>query len=114
MDAKVNPQIQSRSGIVPLGAVIGRGGEGAVYEVLNSPDRVVKLYHKPIAAEKAAKIEAMASIRTEALASLTAWPAELLRSSSGDDPTTAMGKAGKRREGINELFRHRFRRNCGL
>ncbi|MDX2263414.1 MAG: protein kinase domain-containing protein [Hyphomicrobiales bacterium] len=109
MDTKINLQVQGRSGAIPLGAIIGRGGEGAVYEVANSPDRVVKLYHKPMAAEKAAKVEAMTSMRTEKLAALTAWPAELLRSPSGEPRGLLMPRVVGHKD-IHNLYSPRSRK----
>ena len=58
-----------------LGAVLGRGGEGIIYEVPDKPDQVAKLYLKqPISEEKSQKIAAMASLTDARLHNLTAWP----------------------------------------
>ncbi len=51
--------VRSSNGALELGKVLGRGGEGAVYELPASRDRVAKIYHQPVSADKAAKIEAM-------------------------------------------------------
>jgi DNA-binding helix-hairpin-helix protein with protein kinase domain len=59
-----------------LGQELGRGGEGAVYEVQNRPDAAIKLYQKPLDSEKSAKIAAMAKLGNERLIKLTAWPVE--------------------------------------
>ena len=79
ISATVRREVKDRNGLVPLGKVIGRGGEGSVFGVVNRPDVVAKIYHRPAAAEKAAKIEAMAGMATEGLLAFTAWPLELLR-----------------------------------
>ena len=59
-----------------LGSQLGSGGEGAVYELRDRSDVVVKLYHKPLGPEKSAKIAAMAKFGNERLLKLTAWPTE--------------------------------------
>ena len=56
---------------VNLGQVIGQGGEGAVYEITTHPGLVAKIYHKPLEAERAAKIRAMASMSNDGLTKLT-------------------------------------------
>ena len=76
--------LDSASGKVALGAVLGRGGEGAVYEIPSKPNVVAKIYHKPVDSEKVAKLEALASMKTDGLLLLTAWPTEVLRSANGD------------------------------
>jgi DNA-binding helix-hairpin-helix protein with protein kinase domain len=62
-----------------LGAEIGKGGEGAVYRIQGRPDAVAKIYHKPISAEKAAKIEAMVPLGSGSLSAVAAWPLSLVR-----------------------------------
>lgn len=84
MNVMVRPQVRDRSGLVPLGKELGKGGEGSVYEVTNRPDIVAKVYHKRITADRALKIEAMVAMKTDRLLSLTAWPVELLRTLGGN------------------------------
>ena len=67
-----------------LGSELGSGGEGAVYELRDRSDLVVKLYHKSLGAEKAAKIASMAKSANERLLRLTAWPTEPIRLGSGN------------------------------
>ena len=40
---------------VDLGQLIGRGGEGAVYEIPGRPSFVAKVYHQPVHPDKALK-----------------------------------------------------------
>lgn len=58
---------------IPIGAEVGRGGEGSVAEVLGT-QLVAKLYHKPADSLKAAKLEAMVRRQSPGLSSLAAWP----------------------------------------
>ncbi len=69
-----------------LGPELGRGGEGAVYEVRDRSDAAVKLYQKPLEPEKSAKIVTMAKIGNERLLKLTAWPIEPIRVGSMTGP----------------------------
>lgn len=66
-----------------LGSELGSGGEGAVYELRDRSDVVVKLYHKSLEAGKASKIASMAKFGNERLLKLTAWPTEPIRVGSG-------------------------------
>src|SRR5260370_27251915 len=66
-----------------LGSQLGSGGEGAVYELLDRSDVVVKLYHKSLDAGKASKIANMAKFSNERLLKLTAWPTQPIRVGSG-------------------------------
>lgn len=71
-----------------LGPQLGAGGEGAVFELRDRSDLVVKLYRKGLEKEKAAKIARMAKaanerLLNERLLKLTAWPTEPIRLGSG-------------------------------
>ncbi len=66
-----------------FGSELGSGGEGAVYELRDRSDVVVKLYHKPLDPEKSAKIITMAKFANERLLRLTAWPTEPIHVGSG-------------------------------
>src|SRR5260221_10148842 len=66
-----------------LGPQLGSGGEGVVFELRDRSDIVVKLYHKNLEPEKAAKIVTMAKAANERLLKLTAWPTEPIRLGSG-------------------------------
>jgi DNA-binding helix-hairpin-helix protein with protein kinase domain len=67
-----------------LGSLLGEGGEGSVYEVLNEPDLVLKRYHpNRIDPFRRRKVEAM--IRMPAGAELrkhAAWPLDLVNGST--------------------------------
>ena len=69
-----------------LGSELGSGGEGAVYELRDRSDVVVKLYHKPLAPEKSAKIATMAKFGNQRLLKLTAWPKEPIQFGSRTGP----------------------------
>jgi len=63
---------------IRLGSEIGRGGEGAVYEVEGRTGQAVKLYLAPIDSFKTAKLQIMVRQQTDELTKLTAWPSDLV------------------------------------
>ena len=66
-----------------LGPALGRGGEGAVHEITGRPGFVAKIYHQPIAADKALKLEHMARQAHPSLLDIAAWPVDVLRAQPG-------------------------------
>ncbi|MCP5361454.1 MAG: hypothetical protein H6908_02255 [Hyphomicrobiales bacterium] len=68
---------------IQLGRLLGKGGEGAVYEVPGASSLVAKIYHQPLAPEKAGKLHAMSDMKTDRLLSLTAWPVDVLNGPDG-------------------------------
>jgi len=71
----------SRGVLVSLGPELGRGGEGTVFSLSSDPTLAAKIYHGSIAREKVEKIIEMIALRTDVLASFTAWPEDVLRDS---------------------------------
>lgn len=70
---------------VDIGRELGRGGEGAVFEVPSHIDQVAKLYHdnKLPDAQKQAKLSFMAATGDQKLSSYIAWPQETLHEVPG-------------------------------
>ena len=56
-----------------LGAELGRGGEGVVYD-LPGTALAAKIYHRAAEPAKADKLEAMVRLRAPALSKFSAWP----------------------------------------
>ncbi|SDB22016.1 SH3 domain-containing protein [Belnapia rosea] len=77
-----------------LGNELGRGGEGAVFDVVGQPDAVAKIYLKPPSAQHAAKLSAMAGMATPPLLKIAAWPTGTLRDPSGTVVGFTMPKVG--------------------
>lgn len=77
------PAVTGSKGPVKLGKLLGKGGEGTVYEVVDQPAMVAKLYTKDMPAERAEKLRVMPQLLTPKLASLTAWPHDILRGGGG-------------------------------
>ncbi len=73
------PQVFDHLGkAVALGALLRRGGEGAVFDVAGQPTLVAKLYENPPAQDKADKLGAMIASGTSTLARIAAWPVRTL------------------------------------
>ncbi len=68
----------SAGGAATLGARIGDGGEGAVYRVVERPDRVAKIYTRPMTHEQLEKLAAMVRASDERLRTVAAWPTGLV------------------------------------
>jgi DNA-binding helix-hairpin-helix protein with protein kinase domain len=68
---------------VGLGKELGRGGEGAVYDIHGRPDFVAKVYLKPKPAAHGEKLAAMVAMAEPKLLSLAAWPTSTLHDPSG-------------------------------
>tara|TARA_R110002124_G_scaffold267777_3_gene435187 strand:- start:53632 stop:55560 length:1929 start_codon:yes stop_codon:yes gene_type:complete len=92
-----------------LGSRLGGGGEGDVWDIPAKPDLVAKIYHSPLTADRAAKIQAMSSFRTDALVKLTAWPAGLLRHRTQGPIGLLMPKVSGRKD-IHHLYSPKSRR----
>ncbi|CAI2122075.1 Uncharacterized protein with protein kinase and helix-hairpin-helix DNA-binding domains [Serratia fonticola] len=66
-----------------IGRELGKGGEGAVFEIPSLTSQVAKLYHKTVDPKKQDKLIFMASSANNKLMSYIAWPQETLHSSRG-------------------------------
>jgi len=111
------PQAQTTSalfaqqtGELRRGPRLGRGGEGEVFEVAGQPTLAVKLYHNAVAAERLEKIRAMQDMASDELASIAAWPIDLVlennkpvgflmpRAKGGKEIHTLYGPKSRKRE----------------
>lgn len=62
---------------------LGRGGEGAVYELQNRNGFVLKLYNEPLTKEKISKLKQMVLMRSPAIEAYSAWPVDLALDDKG-------------------------------
>jgi DNA-binding helix-hairpin-helix protein with protein kinase domain len=101
--------LQAASGRVALGRELGRGGEGAVFEISDQPELVAKIYHSAPPPEKADKLLAMLQIATPKVLSLTAWPRDVLRGPDGRVQGLLMSKIAGYKD-IHSLYGPKSRR----
>jgi len=65
------------------GRELGRGGEGAVYELQSHSGLVLKKYNETLSAGKIDKLKLMVSMRSPAIEAYAAWPVDLVRDDTG-------------------------------
>jgi len=89
---------------VGIGRCLGRGGEGAVYSVPAAPQLVAKIYARRPDGQASRKLAAMVQLGTPELASLSAWPQNLLLDrGTGDVAGFLMPRIDGHRE-IHKLY----------
>ena len=67
---------------VQLGALLGKGGEGAVYDLTGDPTRVGKIYHDANSVNTE-KLTVMVRLSNPSLGKISAWPERTLHQSPG-------------------------------
>lgn len=99
------PEVIDLSGRqIHLDALIGQGGEGAVYGIRSSEDLVAKVYHRPLTPDRAAKIQFMSSLSNGTLNQVSAWPTGLLLAKSGRAPVGLLLPRVKDAKDIHKLY----------
>lgn len=68
---------------VALGRVLGRGGEGAVWDVVARSGLVAKIYHRGMDPDLVAKTRVMITQACEGVCEFSAWPEDLILDKSG-------------------------------
>lgn len=66
---------------------LGKGGEGAVYDIEEFVDSVAKIYHTPPPALKQDKLAFMAATVDAQLLNYVAWPQATLHAGRGGKPS---------------------------
>ena len=89
--------------VIRVGEELGRGGEGVVYDVVNRPSQVAKIYLAPIDSQKTDKLRVMVSQCTDALTGLAAWPSDLVLDHKGHVAGLIMRKVTGFRP-VHELY----------
>jgi DNA-binding helix-hairpin-helix protein with protein kinase domain len=87
---------------ISLGEEVGRGGEGLVLTIQGDTENVAKIYHKPVAVEKAEKLRAMV-VNSLDLSRFTAWPSATLHDRSNVIKGFVMPRIAGHRE-VHELY----------
>ena len=89
---------------VRLSAVVGKGGEGSVYEITGQEDTVAKIYDSPVTDEKADKLSTMAGICNNRLLKLSAWPIDTLHEKPGGQIAGFLMQRIREHKGIHVLY----------
>jgi DNA-binding helix-hairpin-helix protein with protein kinase domain len=110
MPPNIDDIVDANGVAVRLGAIIGQGAEGAVYEISSLPNRVAKIYHDPIAPDRATKIKVMASLYDERIDRIAAWPVGLLSTKSHGRPIGLLMPKAANRKDIHKLYSPKSRR----
>lgn len=95
---------------IPLGKLLGRGGEGAVFEIVGQPDLVAKIYHPDKARERQQKIAAMVASGIQTKVSNAAFPLSPLYEGTGTFAGFTMHRIGKQKP-VHQLYSPASRRN---
>lgn len=109
---KSRDQIWVRDGrTLTLGASLGHGGEGAVYELVEDPLLVAKIYNKPVNPTQHHKLETLIELADPKVTEMAAWPSMIVRGVGRSSSTVGftMRKLTSYRP-IHELFSPRSRR----
>jgi DNA-binding helix-hairpin-helix protein with protein kinase domain len=94
---------------VPVSKLLGRGGEGSVYEITNEPNIAAKIYFPDKALARKEKILAMVQARLHVGAASVTYPMGPLYHSNGNFAGFTMQKVGQRRP-VHELYSPSSRR----
>ena len=89
--------LDAQGKLIGLAQELGRGGEGAVFDVVGRPDTVAKVYLKQPTPQMAAKLSAMAGLANDRLLRIAAWPKGTLHDSTGKITGFTMAKFGGHR-----------------
>jgi len=89
---------------IVLGRRLGAGGEGAVYDVSNYKDIVVKLYHKTPPKEQIEKLRAMIQTGSERILKLSTWPVSLMFDGHGQPIGFLMPKLKPNYKEVIQLY----------
>jgi DNA-binding helix-hairpin-helix protein with protein kinase domain/Tfp pilus assembly protein PilF len=92
-----------------LNQQIGRGGEGTVFFCPNDLSLVAKIYHEPIADEKAEKLRWMADNKNDQLLKVAAWIVDTLHDAP-DGKTVGFLMPNIKAKEIHELYSLKSRR----
>jgi DNA-binding helix-hairpin-helix protein with protein kinase domain len=98
---------------VHLGSLVGKGAEGAVYELRDNPSLAAKIYFGPLSKDRLEKIRLMIPLRNARIEKLAAWPQTLLFQKSAKPIGFVMPKFSGHKD-IHHLYSPKSRRNTFL
>lgn len=98
-----NLRYLSTSAPVALGSVVGKGGEGVVWEIAGGSQFVAKIYERAPEAEKVAKLRSMILSAEPSLLAVAAWPTDLIVDQRNIPRGFAMPRVVSRKN-VHELY----------
>lgn len=102
--------LDSAGQTVRLERELGRGGEGAVFNVNGRPDFVAKVYHQAPTAARAAKLAAMVKTADDGLSRIAAWPVSLLYRDGARSPAGFVMPRLSESRALHNLYGPRHRK----
>jgi DNA-binding helix-hairpin-helix protein with protein kinase domain len=96
---------------VSAGPLLGRGGEGNVYDVMGDPTHVAKIYLKPASAQQAEKLRHMVSLARADLLRVAAWPTATLHDGPGGPVVGLLMPKVVRHKELHTLYSPAHRRS---
>ncbi|MCL9845885.1 helix-hairpin-helix domain-containing protein [Ralstonia solanacearum] len=94
----------AKGNAVRLRRELGRGGEGAVFEVEGRPELVAKVYHSSLSAIRQSKLAYMASSVDQSILNYAAWPQETLHAKPNGAINGFLMAKVVNREPIHKLY----------
>ena len=83
----MSPELIEQTGrTVRTGRLLGKGGQGSVYDVAGRPDVVAKIFHQPVSREQAQKLALMTGLSNPQILKIASWPMATLHARSPADP----------------------------
>lgn len=108
---KTNIKVFTSTGeLTTLGRELGKGGEGAVYDIEEFVDSVAKIYHTPPPALKQDKLAFMAATADAQLLNYVAWPQATLHGGRGGKVIGFMMPKVSGKEPIHMIYSPAHRR----
>lgn len=96
---------------IHLGELVGKGGEGSVYQIQGKSDSVAKIYHqKSLDSNTVAKLEAMLALKSPELSTIAAWPEAIIYNQASKKPCGLVMPWVKNARQLHELYGSASRR----
>jgi DNA-binding helix-hairpin-helix protein with protein kinase domain len=96
--------VDQRNRPIVLGAELGGGGEGKVFDVASLPEYAAKVYHKAPSAEQQGKLRALVDLATDDLLKVAAWPTATLHERPGGPVVGMIMPKVKERNELHTLY----------